>query len=618
MKQEEFATKTPLIPREVLFGNPLQAIPRLAPNGQYFSCVTPRDGILNVWVKTIGVDDGHFVTADTNRGVQVYFWSEDSRRILYLQDTGGNENWRLFAVNLDGGDLHDYTPFEHVQVQIVRKHKHFPGEMLIAMNLDNQEIHDVYHLILNTGELRLIARNPGTVVRWWADADFQVRCGLAANTAGGWDVLIRDSNEHDWRVLLSWDMEDGNSSAPVGFSGDGKCLYLIDSREANAGRLVKMEIAGGAIEVLAQDPTYDVSDVLIHPDTFEIQAVAFQRSRLEWQVLDNTLVAEFETISRLSPGDFTIVDRTRADDLWLVGFTRADGPIRYYVYQRTSGEGTFLFEHKPDLNQYTLAQMEPISFTSRDALTINGYITSPPRLERDKLPMVVNVHGGPWHRDTWGYDPEAQWFANRGYICLQINFRGSLGYGKQFTNAGDKEWGRKMHYDLVDGIRWVIEQGWADPNRIAIYGGSYGGYASLVGATMTPDLFRCAVDIVGPCNLVTFMRSFPPYWRAMLEMAKRRIGDPDTEEEFLRSRSPLNYVDQLRIPMLIAQGANDPRVPQDEAEQIVAALQEKGIEHEYMLFDDEGHGFVKPENRILFYKTAETFLARHLGGRKEG
>jgi dipeptidyl aminopeptidase/acylaminoacyl peptidase len=294
-----------------------------------------------------------------------------------------------------------------------------------------------------------------------------------------------------------------------------------------------------------------------------------------------------------------------------------DGPVEYYSYERKTKKPLFLFNSRPDLKNYTLAPMEPFSFRSRDGLTVRGYLTFPAGSSKMNLPMVLNVHGGPWVRDTWGYDPEAQWLANRGYICMQVNYRGSSGYGKAYLNAGNREWGGKMHDDLVDAVQWAVQKGYADPKNTAIYGGSYGGFAALVGATFTPDLFKCAVDIVGPSNLITFIKTIPPYWSVFLTEFHKRVGNPDTEEEFLKSRSPLFKVDQIKIPMLIAQGANDPRVKQDESEQIVAAMKKKGIDHEYMLFPDEGHGFAKPQNRIKFYDHAEKFLANHLGGRSE-
>jgi dipeptidyl aminopeptidase/acylaminoacyl peptidase len=301
-----------------------------------------------------------------------------------------------------------------------------------------------------------------------------------------------------------------------------------------------------------------------------------------------------------------------------VGFTKDDGPIPYYAYSRDTKEATFLFVHRPELEKYTLADMEPISFKSRDGLTIEGYITYPPGIPRENLPVVLNVHGGPWYRDSWGYNPEAQWLANRGYACLQVNFRGSTGYGKEHLNAGDKEWGGKMHNDLLDAVDWVVGQGIADPERIAIYGHSYGGYAALVGATFTPDVFCCAIAGMGPSNLITFLETIPPYWKPLLDLMYLRVGNPETEADFLKERSPLFKVDNIVIPMMIVQGANDVRVKQAESEQVVEAMKANGIECEYVLFEDEGHGFVKSENRLEFFSAAEEFLAKHLGGRAEG
>jgi len=606
-----------LIPREILFGNPVKSSPKISPDGTRMAYLAPVDNVLNVWVKTIDKEDDKAVTKDDDRGIRIYFWAEDNKHIMYLQDVGGNENWRLYAVNLETDEIRDLTPYEDVQVRILDHNKHFPNELLIQMNKDNPQFHDVYHLELATGELKLVGKNPGNFLGWMTDANFKVRGSLAATPDGGYDLMIRETEKAKWKKLISWDSENTLTSGPLTFSQDGKYLYLIDSREANAGRLVKFEIKTANIEVMAEDPQYDISDVMIHPDTYEPQAVSFTKARKEWVVLDESIKNDFEAISNLDHGDFFIYDRDNADDTWLVGFTKDDGPVSYYAFDRLEKKGTFLFESRPVLNEYTLAPIEPISFTAEDGMTIHGYITYPTGKGRKNLPMVLNVHGGPWYRDTWGYNPEAQWFANRGYACLQVNFRGSTGYGKDFINAADKEWGGKMHDDLVDGVNWVIEQDIADPKKVAIYGGSYGGYAALVGATFTPDLFCCAVDIVGPSNLLTWITSIPPYWSTMRAILYKRIGNPETEAEFLKSRSPLFKVDQIKIPMLIAQGANDPRVPQAESEQIVEALKEKGIDYEYMLFPDEGHGFAKPENRLKFYAAAEKFLAKYLGGRYE-
>lgn len=606
-----------LIPKEILFGNPENTIPRISPDASKLAYIAPVDNVLNIWVKTVGKDDERPITNDDNRGIYRYFWAEDNKHIIYLQDVDGNENWRLYQVDLETNEIKDLTPFEDVQVRIIDRDKNYPNELLIEMNKEDEMLHDAYHLDLLTGELLLIAKNPGNILKWKTDTDFNIRAAFAATPDGGFDLLIREDNDSEWTELLTWDSENALSSYPVSFSKDGDYLYLMDSRNSNTSRLVKLEISTGNIEVIAEDPIYDVSSVFIHPDDYNIQAVSFTKERDEWIVLDKTIEDDFNIIKELDDGDFFIYNRDNNNENWLVAFTRDIGPVPFYLYNRNTKEATFLFYNQPNLNNYTLSSIEPISFQSRDGLTIHGYITFPVGKERENLPMVLNVHGGPYARDTWGYNPEVQWLANRGYAVLQINFRGSIGYGKDFINAADKEWGGKMHDDLIDGVNWAIDQGYADPEKIAIYGGSYGGYAALVGATFTPDIFCCAVDIVGPSNLLTFIQSIPPYWSSIKAMLYKRIGNPETEEDFLISRSPLFKVDKIKIPVLIAQGANDPRVPQEESEQIVQAMIDNNIDYEYLLFEDEGHGFIKPENRLRFYSTAEKFLSKHLGGRYE-
>ena len=609
----------PLIPREVLFGNPERMGPRLSPDGESLAFLAPKDGVLNVWVGPVGapLEDFEPVTDDRKRGIRVSFWAEDNRHIVYLQDEGGDENWRVHAVDASTHEDRDLTPFDDVQAQIVDKSRHFPDTLLVALNRERPELHDVYRLSLSTGDLDLAANNPGNVVGWVADAGFEVRAAMAATPDGGFDLLFRDTEAADWRKLFSWDKENALSSGPLGFTEDGTKLYLLDSRDANASRLVLLDLESGDVEALVEDQRYDVGQVLTNPETYEVQAAAIERARTDWVVLDDDIKEDFEVIAGLGRGDFAVASRDQADESWLVAFTADDGGASYYSYDREGKAGEHLFDARPDLAEYDLARMEPVSFTSRDGLTIEGYLTLPPGSSDGPAPMVLDVHGGPWARDGWGYNPEAQWFANRGYACLQVNYRGSTGYGKKFFNAGNKEWGARMHDDLVDAVGWAVEEGVADPERVAIYGGSYGGYAALVGATFTPDLFRCAVDIVGPSSLITLITSIPPYWKPLLSTFHERVGNPETEREFLESRSPLFFADRVRIPMLIAQGANDPRVKQAESEQFVDAMKDKGIDHEYQLFEDEGHGFARPENRLKFYASAERFLAKHLGGRAE-
>lgn len=619
-KPEKDMTNPPpasLIPRETLFGNPTRANPLISPDGTRMAYLAPVNTVLNVWVGTIGQDDYQPVTKDTDRGIRAYFWAADAKHILYIQDIGGNEDWHLYATNLHTGETRDLTPFEQVQVQLIDHNHHFPNELLIGLNKDNPQLVDVYHLDLPTGELTLVEKNPGNVIGWLSDRQFKVRAALAMLPDSSTQLLIRASEQDQWQPLINWGVDDNQTSAPVGFSASGESIYLEDSRNVNAGRLVEMQLASGDLTVIAEDPEYNVATAMVHPDTYEIQAVSFNRDRVEWRVLDDSIRADFAQISGLQRGDFSVISRDDADTIWTIAFTVDSGPAAFYSYDRRTRQATLLFTSRPALEHYSLAQMEPISFTSRDGLTIHGYLTLPSENAGQNLPLVLNVHGGPWARDSWGFNPEAQWLANRGYACLQVNYRGSTGYGKTFVNAGDREWGGKMHDDLVDAVQWAIARGIANPQKVAIYGGSYGGFAALVGATFTPDLFCCAVDIVGPSNLITFIQTIPSYWKPLLALFQQRVGNPETEEAFLQSRSPLFKVDQIKVPMLIAQGANDPRVKQAESEQIVEAMKRRGIDYDYLLFPDEGHGFAKPANRLTFYQAAEKFLARHLGGHFE-
>jgi dipeptidyl aminopeptidase/acylaminoacyl peptidase len=611
-----------LIPRKVLFGNPERVSPRLSPDGNRLAWIAPKDGVLNVWLAPVsretGVDwdQAEVVTDDTDRGIRQFAWAHDNRHLLYLQDTGGDENWRLHDVDLATMQRRDLTPFDGVQTQIVAIERDFPTEVLIGMNKDNPQLHDVYRLDLEKGELTKEVDNPGFLA-WIADSKLVVRGAFAPQPDGGIVAMVRDTAGDDWRELLRIPAEDALTTDPVTFSADGRSLLMVSSVGAETARLVRIDLSTGAEEVLAADPQADVSGVRIDPDTREPQIVVVLRDRSEYIVLDPAVAGDLTAIQALHHGDPNFVSADDAERTWLIAFTNDTGPVPYFAYDRARRQGSFLFEHQPALSQYTLAPMVPFSLRARDGLVIHGYATFPPDSPGAGLPTVLNVHGGPWARDAWGYDPEAQWLANRGYLCLQVNFRGSTGYGKAFVNAGDREWGAKMQDDLTDAVAHAVAEGWSDPKRVAIYGGSYGGYAALAGATFTPGIYCCAVDIVGPSNLKTLIETVPPYWAPMIAQFHRRVGDPEKDVEFLWSRSPLARADQISIPLLIAQGANDPRVKQAESEQIVAALKEAGIEHEYMLFPDEGHGFAKPENRMIFYAAAEKFLARHLGGRAE-
>jgi dipeptidyl aminopeptidase/acylaminoacyl peptidase len=609
-------TDVPLVPREILFGNPERTGPSLSPDGDRLAWLAPDAGVLNVWVGGRDLTDARPVTRDRDRGIRTVEWAHDGRHLLYIQDQGGDENWRLHAVDPERGDDRDLTPFEDVQARVVALDKRFPDHVLVGLNRDDPELHDVYSLHLPSGELEKVFDNPG-FIDFVVDRDFRVRAGISPTEDGGMAILVRDDEDGDWRTLLHAPHEDALGTAPLAFDRDGGRLLVISPLAANASRLVRYDLVTGDAEVVAEDPSHDVAGVGLHPDSREVQWVSFLRERLYHEALAEDVVDDLAFLEGAERGEVGVLGEDHANTTWVVSYVRDDGPVRYHLYDRAAKELRLLFEDRPALGEYRLAEMEPITVTARDGLELHGYLTAPPGMPRERLPTVLVVHGGPWARDAWGYDPEAQWLANRGYLVLQINFRGSAGYGKGFLNAGDREWGAAMHDDLLDTVRWAIDRGDADPGRVAIYGGSYGGYAALVGATLTPDWFACAVDLVGPSNLQTLIESVPPYWQPMIAQFHNRVGNPDTEPEFLWERSPLSRAERVSIPVLIAQGANDPRVKQAESEQFVAALRERGIDHEYLLFEDEGHGFAKPENRMRFYAATETFLARHLGGREE-
>ncbi|PSL04246.1 dipeptidyl aminopeptidase/acylaminoacyl peptidase [Haloactinopolyspora alba] len=604
----------PLIPRDVLFGNPDRISPTLSPDGTRIGYVAPEDGVLNVWVGP--ADDpsaARPVTHDRGRGIRMFMFCHDDRTLVYLQDTDGDEDWRMYALDLRTGEAALVTPQTGVTAGILEHNHWHPTTMLVALNADNPALHDIYRLDLETRELTKVETNPG-YAGWLVDSDLRVRGGVAMTEDGGAVIYRRgdDGTDHTWFDIGA---DDVATTDVVGFSRDGSAAYVLSSVDVNAARLLRVDLATGSETVLAADPSYDVAGVAMHPETLEPQAVTFVKERKEWVYLDESFGAEIDELRSRLHGEIGLSRTVRDDRTWMVHDMLSDGPVRFYRFDRDSRTLTYLFSHRPELEEYELAPMEPFSFTARDGLTVHGYLTFPREADRSALPAVLNVHGGPWARDTWGYNPEAQWFANRGYVCVQVNFRGSTGYGKAFGNAGNKQWGRTMHTDLLDAVDHLVALGHVDRDRVGIYGGSYGGYAALAGAAFTPDVFRCGVDLVGPSNLLTLLASVPEYWKPQIAFMHSRVGNPDTEADMLWERSPLSQVDQIRIPLLVAQGKNDPRVKVAEAEQIVAALADKGLDHEYLLFEDEGHGLAKPENRERFYAAAESFLAEHLGGR---
>jgi dipeptidyl aminopeptidase/acylaminoacyl peptidase len=608
-----------LVPRAVLFGNPERAAPRISPDATRLAYLAPSpEGVLNVWVRSLSSGEAEQVTRDTVRGIRYHEWTEDGQRLIYVQDSGGDENWHVFLVELATRKVTDLTPYPGVRVDGVTLRRRRPAEMLVALNLRDRGVFDMHRLDILTGRIELDTQNPGDVVRWFADAELQVRAAVSMDNEDGSSALrVREAPEGPWREILRWPF--GEHGALVDFSADGRVLYVQSSLGSDTTRLLRLDAASGAeLETLAADPRADIARVQVHPETHEVEAVAIEEAKLEWTVLAPSVAGDFERLERLTRGTFSVLSRDHADAVWVVADLVDDGPVVYSLYRRAEGRLERLFVDRPKLEGFRLARTEPVRIRARDGLELVAYLTCPPGVEPRGLPMVLDVHGGPWARDSWGFHPEVQWFASRGYACLQVNYRGSTGFGKRFLHAADGQWGiGTMQDDLTDAVRWAVAEGIADPGRVGIYGGSYGGYATLAGLVFTPGLYACGVDIVGVSHLRTFFQSIPPYWKTFRKQLELMVGDMDGDEELNRRHSPIYHVENIRAPLLIAQGANDPRVHINESDQMVQALRGRGLSVGYVVYPDEGHGFVRPENRMDFYGRAEEFLARHLGGRAE-
>jgi dipeptidyl aminopeptidase/acylaminoacyl peptidase len=594
------------IPRELLFGNPEKASPKISPNGKLWAYLAPDEGVLNIWVGPEG-RPAKPLTKDRGRGVRVFLWAEDERSILYLQDENGDENWHLHQTDLETGVTRDLTPYPGAQAQIVATEPRFPDQILVALNDRDPKVHDVWRISLRDGSRTLEATNPGDAIGWLPNRDFKIGLHKAMAPDGGTILRLRDGDA--WRDFLSCGPDD--QLGAHGFSPDGESVYIESSVGRDTTALLEAALDGTRQTVLAEHPESDLGAVLINPRDYKVEAAAFEVDRIAWRVLAPELKADFAAMAALN-GEVSIVSRNDADTVWYLLVNKPDRSPAFLRWDRITRIAAPLFVTRPALEAYALAPMTPIKYAARDGLTVRGYLTAPVGALTNKHPLIVLVHGGPWVRDRWGFHPEAQWLASLGFAALQLNYRGSAGFGKRHLHAGDREWGAKMQDDLTDGVKWAIAEGIADPARVAIYGGSYGGYAALAGAAFTPGVYRCAIDVVGPSNLITLIKSIPPYWEPLKRIFDLRVGSVETEEEFLKSRSPLFHVDKIDIPLLIAQGAHDPRVKQAESERIVEALRAKGKPVEYLLYPDEGHGFAKPANRLDFYAKAEAFLARHL------
>ncbi|MGW0246724.1 S9 family peptidase [Nocardia goodfellowii] len=606
---------TELIPRSVLFGNHGRPIPRLSADGNRIGFIEKVDGVANVWVGPVeDTSAAAPVTHDQGRGIRSFQFCHDGSTLVYLQDTDGDENWRLYALDLPSGDARLLTPGTGVRATILA-HNHFhPTTMLIGLLDRDRKLVDPYRLDITTGTLERLESNPG-YSNWLIDPDLRIRGGASITADGGRSIHLRDLTTGGDELWMTIAPEDTATTGLPTFDRSEN-LYMSSGIGSETKRLIQVDQHSGEHTVLAEHSTYDLMTVYSDPETRRPQSAVFLGDRRIWTHLDPAFGARIERLRERLDGDISI-SRSGGISRWLVAESSDRASNRYYLYDLTTENLAPLYTEHPSLAAYRFAAMEPFTFPARDGLQVHGYVTCPEGQERRNLPAVLLVHGGPAVRDTWGYRPTVQWLANRGYAVIQVNFRGSTGYGKSFINAGDREWGRAMHHDLIDAVAFISDQGWIDPKRVAIYGGSFGGYAALVGAAFTPEIFCCAISICGPSNLITLIESLSAQYKAQVGTWHRQVGNPETERDMLWERSPLSRVTDIRIPLMIVQGRNDPRVKVAESDQIAAALTDAGIAHEYLLFDDEGHGVTNPDNAEHLNESIEAFLATHLGGRTQ-
>ena len=627
-----------LIPCEILFGNPERTEPQVSPDGSQLSWLAPdQNNTLNVWTSALDGANPRCMTNEKGDPIEWYAWSADGKQILYLHDNAGDEVPHLFSVELTTDNVRDLTPFRGVRAQNVLIDSRHPGSAFVAMNLRDRNVFDMYRVDLQTGAITLEATNPGDVLTWKADSNFIIRAATAFDgKTGRTTIRVRDAADKPWRDLVVMPFERAlfagqvvNGSLIVGFDPDGKSLLIDSALHSDKGRLVRVDLQDGhEIGVVAEDPQCDVAfadvgrlgmepSVISNPITDAPQAVEFNYAAPHWFFVDPKLKADFAEISRQVPGFVDLVSRDNADRIWIVAIRRSDAPGKHYTFDRNKKKLTLLFDENPDLGKFKLGTKQPVVIKARDGLGMVSYLTTPAGLEPKKLPLILLIHGGPWDRDSDNYEPEVQFLANRGYAVLQVNYRGSTGFGINFFNAGNLQVGLEMVEDLFDAVRWAVGQRIADPKRIAAMGGSMGGYATLRALEMRPDLFACGVDECGPADEAVSFRSSPSYWSNILARWRRRAGDADHDENWNRKISPLYHVDAIRAPLLIGQGKNDPRVTMANADAMVAALRKAKREVTYVVYPDEGHGFARPENQLDFYGRVEEFLAKHLEGRAE-
>ena len=602
--------KAPLIPMEDFFRNPEKSSFNISPNGNHIAYMKPWKTRMNVFVMDMKTKKETRLTSSEERGIYGFAWLTD-KRIGYIKDDGGNENMHFYAINIDASNEIDLTPFKNVQARIIDDLENDPNFIIIGLNKRNPQIHDPYRINVNDGRMEMIAENPGNISGWMTDHDGKLRVAITSDGVNT-SILHRNSESDKFKSILTTDFKV--SVSPLFFTFDNKNLYVASNRGRDKSGIFKFDVNNAKEgELIFEHDEVDVSGLMYSRKRKVITGVSYTVAKSEMVFFDTWRENIQEKLEEKLPGYEVGITSFSKDETKAVVVSYSDKSRgTYYYYDVEKNQLTELGEISPWLNENNMAEMKPIKYQSRDGLTIHGYLTLPKGSNGKNLPVVVNPHGGPWARDTWGYRSEIQFLANRGFAVFQMNFRGSTGYGREFWERSFKEWGKSMQDDITDGVNWLIDEGIADPKRIAIYGASYGGYATLAGLTFTPDLYACGVDYVGVSSLFTFMESIPPYWELYRTMLYEMVGHPEKDKDLLSSASPLLHIDKIKVPLFIAQGANDQRVKKSESDQIVEALQKAGVDVPYMVKDDEGHGFYNEENQFDFYRAMEKFLNKHM------
>ncbi len=603
-------------PVEDFFRNPEKTRYQLSPDGTHFSYVGPYERRQNIFVQKIGSDEAVRITSETDRDIAGYFWANDNR-ILYIKDSGGDENFLLYAVDKDGTNAKDLTPFEKVRIDIIDDLEDIDSEIIIGMNKNNPQLFEPYRLNIESGELEQIANNTNPVEpidSWMTDHEGKLRVASKVVDGTNTTLLYRDKESEDFREVMTTDFREGVQ--PLFFEFDNSSIVYVSSNlDRDKSVIVRFDMNTGKEvgEPIFQHPEVDVSDLFFSRKRKVLTGISYNTAKQHYHFLDDQREALQKRLEQeLGDYEIYVTSSNKAEDKFMVR-TYSDRSLgAYYFYDKATDKLEKLAEVSPWISEEDMAEMKPIQYKSRDGLTINGYLTLPKVTNPKKLPVIINPHGGPWYRDSWGFNPEVQLLASRGYAVLQMNFRGSTGYGRDFWEKSFKQWGKTMQDDITDGVQWLIREEIADPERIAIYGGSYGGYATLAGVTFTPDLYACAVDYVGVSNLFTFMETIPPYWKPYLEMMYTMVGNPESDSLLMAEASPAMHTDKIKTPLFVIQGANDPRVNIDESDQIVRSLRTRNIDVPYLVKYDEGHGFHNEENRFESYKAMVGFFAKHL------